>query len=380
MDRQIKVVVIDDSAFMRKSLALMLESDPHISVVATARDGREGIDKIYLCKPDLVTLDMEMPGMDGLTALKTIMRDIPVPVLMVSSLTTEGAQATMDALSLGAVDFLSKELSYVSINIVNIKEDLVAKVKAIAGSPAIQRHFHHLRMSGRNQIKNGHAVAPGATREWVIPQKDFDFIVLGVSTGGPHALLDLIPRLPADFPLPLAIVQHMPPHFTKTMAERINSLAKLHVKEAEDGDIVQRGTVLIAPGGKHLTFTHTRGAVYASVHDEPKSVLYRPSVDLMMSSAVEHAHAPLVGVIMTGMGKDGVKGLREIRQSGGYVIAQDQSSSVVYGMPKAAVEEGVVDSIVALHDLPDILTLLSGSSARNRGTAGSRKENQVSSE
>jgi len=357
--RTINVVVIDDSAFMRKSISMMLESDPGIKVVATARDGRDGIDKIREFRPDLVTLDIEMPVLDGLSALRIIMKEIPLPVIMISSLTSEGAQATLDALNLGAVDFIPKELSYVSVDIRKIREELIAKVKTIAGSRPFRRRPPGipLRAASPAPPGRGHQAAPG----WNIPAgagKNLKAVVLGISTGGPFALLQTIPKLGADFPLGIAIVQHMPPRFTKSLADRLDSLSALNVREAADGDVLAPGTVLLAPGGQHMTFRRRGGSVVATIGAEPSGSIYRPCADIMFTSAVETFNGPLLGVIMTGMGKDGLEGLRRIKQKGGTVIAQDEESCVVYGMPRAAVEDGVADAILPLEAIPAGLTRL----------------------
>lgn len=349
----VHVVVIDDSAFMRKSLTMLLESDPQIKVVATARDGREGIEKIRQFNPDVVTLDIEMPGMDGLTALGIIMKEMPRPVLMVSSLTTDGAKATIEALNLGAVDFIPKELSYVSLNIVKIKEELVAKVKSIAHSKAMQFRLQRIKEMRPDGVKK----PPFASRSDIrIPLKNFRAMVVGVSTGGPFALLQVLPKLEANFPLGIVIVQHMPPHFTKSLGERLNGLSKVTVKEAEHGEKIEPGTVLIAPGGSHLTFEKNgAGSPRIKISSEPSNTLYRPCVDIMVQSAVETYNAPLLGLIMTGMGKDGLEGLKLVKQKGGYIIAQNEETCVVYGMPKAVVDAGIADAVVALDEIPSVL-------------------------
>jgi two-component system, chemotaxis family, protein-glutamate methylesterase/glutaminase len=366
MTRTINCIVVDDSAFMRKSLAMMLESDPQIKVVATARDGREGIEKIRELHPDLVTMDIEMPGMDGLTALGIIMKECPLPVLMVSSLTTDGAKSTLDALGLGAVDFIPKELSFVSLDIVKIKQELVSKVKSIVQSRSLQFRLQRIRAASQgirdsaNAAKAGSA-APAAPAKPAAPtaigrRKDLRAVVLGISTGGPFALLQTIPKLPKDFPLGIAVVQHMPPRFTKSMAERLDGLSQVSVKEAEDGDVLVPGRVLIAPGGQHMTFKHQGSDVIAKITAEPAETLYRPCADVMMLSAVQAINGPLLGVIMTGMGKDGLEGLRKIKKNGGMVVAQNEESCVVYGMPKAAVDDGIADLVLPLEEIPAALT------------------------
>jgi len=354
----ITVVIIDDSAFMRKALTMMLESDPQIKVVATAGDGREGIEKILQYKPSLVTLDLEMPGMDGLTALGIIMRDMPLPVLVVSSLTREGSQVTLDALNLGAVDFIPKELSYVSLDIVKIKDELVSKVRHIVENQSFSMKIQRNGIPRFPLQSKKPRASPGLPRNRKSQETDYRVVTIGISTGGPFALLHTIPTLPADFPLGIAIVQHMPPHFTRTLAERLDSVSRLHVKEAEDGEKIDAGIVLIAPGGNHLTFRRDAAGVRTIVSVEPLNSMYRPSADLLMESAAQSFEGPIIGVIMTGMGKDGLEGLRVIKKRGGYVIAQDEASSVVYGMPKAAVNDGIADEVIPLEEIPAALVQL----------------------
>ncbi len=356
MPKQINVLIVDDSAFMRKSISLMLESDPEIKVIATARDGSEGVEMVRKFRPDVVTLDIEMPKMNGLEALKIIMKEMPVPVLMFSSLTSEGADSTMEALNLGAVDFIPKDMSYINVNIARKKEELIEKVKSIAHSATLR-----LRFAGLNKTQSSIGIKPvtgkpGITRSVKMPtRRDFRAMVLGISTGGPFALLNTLPKIPGSFPLGIAIVQHMPPRFTRSLAERINSLSELDVREAEDGDVLDQGSVLIAPGGKHLTFRKSGNEIIARISEEPATTLYRPCADVMMNSASEVIGSPLLGVIMTGMGKDGLEGLKNIKKKGGYIVAQNEQSCVVFGMPKAVVDEGIADAIVPLDEIPSLL-------------------------
>ncbi len=347
---KIRVVVVDDSAFMRKALTMMLESDGDITVVGTARDGAEGVQKVRHLKPDLVTMDIEMPRMDGLTALREIMEKHPVPVMMISSLTTDGARATLDALEMGAVDFIPKQLSYVSLDIVKIKEELLAKIKDIARRKSLLM----ARMRIRTKAKADHTVATGISEgkpkeaeqpvtATVKRHHQIHILAIGSSTGGPPALQAVIPRLPRNFPVGIIIAQHMPPTFTKSLAERLDSLSALQVKEAESGDYVQAGTVLIAPGGKHMTVKKNGSHAVVSVSDFPNDTLYKPCVDIMMNSVAEQFGGTAMGVILTGMGNNGVIGLKNIKNKGGIIIAQDEETSVVYGMPRAAAEAGIVD-------------------------------------
>ena len=366
MAKTISVVVIDDSAFMRKSISMMLESDPTIKVVATARDGKDGLEKVKQYQPDIVTLDVEMPVMDGITALKRIMKECPTPVVMLSSVTTEGAKITLDALNAGALDFIAKDRSFVSVAIKNIKDDLLEKVRAIASSSRVQLSFQKLRQRAGLKVAGLDAPSPKPRTPSIGKQyisrntQEFKALVLGISTGGPFALMQMLPKVPAGFPLPIAIVQHMPPNFTKSMAERLNAECQLTVREAVDGDKMEKGTVLIAPGGQHLVFQRRGSDVVARITEEPKSALYRPCVDVMMLSAVDACRGSLLGVIMTGMGKDGLEGLRAIKKSNGYVLAQDEDSCVVYGMPKAAVDDGLADAIVPLEGIAGALVQIVG--------------------
>ncbi len=331
----IRVLIVDDSAFMRKALAIMLEGDPEITVVDTARDGIEAIEKVRQLKPDIVTLDVEMPRMDGITALRQIMREHPVPVIMVSSLTQEGARATIEALEAGAVDFIPKQHAYVSIEISRIRSELIEKIKAIT------RTRPHLRMRARATTRDG---APS------LHFPDAQIIAIGVSTGGPRALQQVIPTLPANLPVPVVVVQHMPPHFTRSLAERLDSLSALPVVEAEEGMLLQAGQVFIAPGGRHLLVAMPNGKAVVHTPTEP-ATLHRPSVDVTFESVCRAFKGRVVAVVMTGMGRDGLDGARLIRQMGGKVLAQDEASCVVYGMPRAVVEAGLADAVLPLEQI-----------------------------
>lgn len=355
MRDSIRVIVIDDSAFMRKSLSMLLESDPEIEVIATARDGREGIEKITQLKPDLVTLDMEMPRMDGLTALKIIMKDTPLPVLIVSSLTSKDSETTLEALSLGAVDFIPKNISTGSLNIVNVKNEIIFKVKRICKSQYVQSRFNGCNFK---QLRKNILIEE-KTRDIYSSsgqlKEQFGAVVIGVSTGGPYALLQIIPELPADFPVGIVIVQHMPPHFTNSLAERLNKLSKIEVAEAKNGDKFCPGKAFVAPGGLHLTFAKSNNNIYCQVSNEETQSIYKPSVDLTMKSAVNVFDRPLLGVIMTGMGKDGINGLKLIKKNNGAVIAQNEETCVVYGMPKEAINAGIADVVVPLEEITTTL-------------------------
>lgn len=351
MTKKIKVVVIDDSAFMRKSISLMLESTNEIEVVATACDGIEGVEKVKTTQPDIVTMDIEMPRMDGLTALKIIMKECPTPVLMVSSLTTEGAFETIKALEYGAVDFIAKELAYLDVNINGIKDELIAKVKSIAGQNSLIAKLQRIQKLNFN--KNTHTFT--TKQEYALkqlPQIGYRAVALGISTGGPMSLQKVIPKLSKKLSIPVFVVQHMPPKFTKSLAERLNELSDVEVKEAEDNEIIGGGVVYIAPGGYHMTVVkNSENEPQISISELPSDKLHRPSVDVMLHSVIEVYNKYVIGIIMTGMGKDGSGGIKELKIKGGYAIAQDEDSCIVYGMPRAIVEAGYADLVLPLENI-----------------------------
>lgn len=349
---KIRVLIVDDSAFMRKSIQIMLESDPLIEIVDTARDGQQAIDLIKQHRPDVVTLDIEMPRMDGLSALKIIMKEFPTPVIMVSSLTTEGAESTLKAMELGAVDFIPKELSYVNLNIIKIKEEITSKVKTIGRHAKLQRRLR--RISGIDNRKD----TPSTKIKNKIPKYIYSAIGLGISTGGPLSLQKVIPSLSEKINIPIFIVQHMPPKFTQSLSERLNNMSPLYVKEAADGDIVKGGTVYIAPGGKHMTIVSRNGSKQIIISDKPDDTLHRPCVDVMLDSLVNVYDKSLLGIIMTGMGKDGLEGIRKLKSLGGYSIVQNETTCVVYGMPKAIVDNNLADSIIPLEKFPETINNL----------------------
>jgi len=357
----IKVVVVDDSAFMRKAISTMLAKDPEIDVVATARDGVEGLELIRKHNPDVVTLDIEMPRMDGLTTLRHIMMEMPRPVLMVSSLTNEGAEATLKALELGAVDFIPKQLSKVSLDIVKIEASLISKVKIVAS-----RKLMHTRPRAASIARPtapvttplaARAIARpasnGTTAAMVTPNGSAkrDVVVIGVSTGGPPAVQKVLSALPADFPASIIIAQHMPQAFTGPFAKRLDGLCKISVKEAEPGDRLKPGCAFIAPGGKHLLLKQMVSRVDLEISAEPVSALYKPSANVLITSAAEAVGRRALGVILTGMGNDGMEGIRALKLKGGRALAQSDASCVVYGMPKAIVDAGLSDEIVDIDEM-----------------------------
>ena len=352
MNEKISVLIVDDSAFMRKSLSIMLESDPSITVISTAKNGQEGYDLAKKLRPDIITLDIEMPVMDGLTALKKIMSDCPTSVLMVSSLTTEGAKDTIKALELGAIDFIPKELSYVSVNISKIKDDLVQKVKEIARQKSLKERFKRLKSLNSNFTSD----KKSTVIQKDLPVKVFKAIALGISTGGPLTLQKILPLLSEKINIPILIVQHMPPKFTKSLAERLNSLCKLEVKEAENEESLKPGVIYIAPGGFHMKLEKVGlHDIQINIATEPADSLHRPSVDVMMNSVIDIFGKYTLGIIMTGMGKDGFEAVKKLKGIGGYCIAQNEETCVVYGMPKTIVDADLADLVLPADKIPETI-------------------------
>lgn len=361
MKSRIKVLIVDDSAFMRKSISIMLESDEEIEVVATARDGLEGYNLVRTLRPDVVTLDIEMPKMDGLTALQKIMKDCPTPVMMVSSLTTEGAEATMKALEYGAVDFIPKELSYVNVNIIQIREELIKKVKEIVRQKSLQQRLERIR---KYSVKSVNTAVPFGKVTGTIPRFNFRAVTIGISTGGPLSLQKVIPGLSPKLNCPIFIVQHMPPKFTKSLANRLDAMSELSVKEAEEGDIIKPNSVYLAPGGFHMLLQKNSGTVVVNISSEPSNTLHRPAVDVMMNSVLDIYGKNTLGVIMTGMGKDGLEGITRLKSLGGYSVTQSEETCVVYGMPRAVDEAGKSDISAPLEKIAETInnTVINGNS------------------
>ena len=351
--KKIRVLIVDDSVFMRKAISRMLSLAPDIEVVDTAADGREAVEKTAQLRPDIVTMDVKMAGMDGLAALDRIMREHPTPVIMLSSLTQEGAEVTLKALDLGAVDFIDKTRVESSMNITFLSNELIAKVRAIAGVDVGKMITHHAMAvapqatSGAQLRKPSQERSPGPSR--------IDVVAIGTSTGGPPALQNLIPKFSADFPSSVIIVQHMPLGFTRTLAERLHAQSNLPVAEAVSGEVVKPGRVLIAPAGRHLKLRSRNGQYVVHLDSEPADSLHRPSVDVMMESVAKACGKKCLGVLLTGMGSDGAKGMRAIKETGGTTLAESEETCIVYGMPKSAIEDGVVDKIVPIYDMADAI-------------------------
>jgi two-component system chemotaxis response regulator CheB len=335
-----KVLIVDDSALMRQLLTQILASDPELEVVGTAGDPFVAREKIKALNPDVLTLDIEMPRMDGLTFLEKLMRGHPMPVVMISSLTDKGADTTFRALSLGAIDYVSKPKVDVSNGTIEQADEIVAKIKAAA------------RARVRPPSKQTAPATPsGKTYHFSATHK---VVAIGSSTGGTEALKDLLSPLPADFP-GIVIVQDMPETFTRQFSERLDSLCKIRVKEAQDGDHILPGHALLAPGGHHMTVVR-RGMEYGvHVYRGERVNLHMPSVDVLFSSCARNMEKNALGVILTGMGADGAKGMLEMKQAASFNIAQDESTCVVFGMPREAILLNAVDQVLPLDQIPNAL-------------------------
>ncbi|MGM5488679.1 MAG: protein-glutamate methylesterase/protein-glutamine glutaminase [Nanobdellota archaeon] len=330
--KMIRVIVTDDSAFMCKLLSDIINSDPELEVVATARDGKELLEKIGTHKPDLITLDISMPVMDGITALKEIMSKNPLPVIMISSLADE--ENTFTCLELGAVDFIPKTSGIISIDMNKKKDIIISKIKA-AFSARVDSTITE------QTVDESHSYSG----------KYDQILCVGASTGGPKAIESVLQGLPEDFPLPTIIVQHLPEEFTLPFAKRLDRLSSLKVKEAEDREMIKCGVVYIAPGDFHLELRQSKDGAVIHLQKEERVEGVRPSIDVMMRSAAQVYGDKVIGVILTGMGKDGTEGLRAIKDKQGVTIVQDETTSIVPGMPRSAVKAGVADKVVPLSSI-----------------------------
>lgn len=338
MAEPIRVLVVDDSAFMRKIISDLLSCDSDIVVIATARDGIDAVEKCKQLHPDVVTLDVEMPRLDGLACLERLMTECPTPTLMVSSLTQEGAATTVRALALGAVDFVAKPSGSISLDMAKVREDLVDKVKVAA-----RANLHSVRRrSDALPLGHGQPIKLGTSGRRIV--------CIGCSTGGPGALHEVLPRLPADLGVPVLVVQHMPPGFTRSLAQRLDELSPLRIREAAAGDHFGPGDVMLAPGGYHMTLAD-RDTI--ALNQDPPMHGVRPAVDVMLNSVIRHYGGDVVGVILTGMGFDGARTMAELHRAGGYTIAEHQSTCVVYGMPRAVVELGAADVVAPIQNVAE---------------------------
>ena len=348
-----RVLVVDDSGFFRRRVKEILEEDPLLTVVGDAANGQEAIDKAEELKPDVITMDIEMPVMDGITATQRIMASNPTPIVMFSSLTTEGAKATLDALEAGALDFLPKRFEDISQDRDEAKKLLCQRVRAIASKKnTLRKIVPTAKTSTSNPASSTTSVATPVARSAVKITKSggIDIVAIGTSTGGPLALQNVLVNLPADFSKPIVMIQHMPATFTPAFAKRLDQLCKISVKEAEDGEQLKPGVALLAPGGKQMLVEGRPGnAVIRIIESEP-SLTYKPSVDITFRSVNNVFPAKTLAIVLTGMGADGKEGARTLKAQGSEIWAQDEESCVVYGMPAAIVEAGLADQIFSIND------------------------------
>ncbi len=355
----IRVLIVDDSAFMRRLLTKVLEPYKDIEVVATAMDGVFALDKIEQLEPspDVITLDLEMPRLDGMSTLKRIVDKHQLPVVLVSAHTSEGAKATFDALAAGAVDFITKPDRIFSSPVASLGKDLVTKIRVATRAKIRRPVTRATTLSPRPRVLDARA-APAR-----------DVVGIAVSTGGPNALSTLLAEIQSGFRPALLIVQHMPEGFTGQFAERLARLPRIEVREAADGDTVSAGCALVAPGGRHMLVEREKARVAVRLTRADPVRGHRPSADVLFRSMAEVVGAKSIGMILTGMGEDGAEGISAIQKADGHTLAQDESSSIVYGMPKAAIERGVVDRVLPLSEMAGYLNSLS--SERERQQRGS---------
>jgi two-component system, chemotaxis family, protein-glutamate methylesterase/glutaminase len=341
MDRVLKVLVVDDSAYVRKVVKQMLSRSPFLEVVGTARDGREALELVEQLEPDVVTCDLIMPELDGVGFVREQMRRRPLPIIIMS-IASETGEAALTALDAGAVDFVQKPTALATEKIFEVSDELIEKVKSAAGIPMARVRISAPAAEAAEQQQQ--ATSPAVTRKELV-----DVVVIGISTGGPQALKRLIPQLPADFAAPLAMVMHMPVGYTEMYARKLNELSPLEVREAHEGDVLRAGLALLAPAGRHLTFRRRAGGeVVAHLDSRPFELPHRPSVDVLFQSAAEVYRQRALGVVMTGMGSDGKQGAAWIKAQGGLVYTESEETCVVYGMPSSVVEAGLSDRSVPL--------------------------------
>lgn len=331
-DRQIRVLIVDDSPFVRKALLRIFEAEPSMTVAGVARNGKEAVEKILTLKPDVVTLDIMMPVIDGIETLKIVMESYPVPVLVLSQFTHEGAELTLKALQLGAMDFVDKSTKGM-MDFYALAAEIVSKVKAIA-------HNKPKALAYESKVLSGYS-----------PRGIVDVVAIGASTGGPPALGMVLQKFPKDITFGLLIVQHMPKGFTAALAQRFDSICAIRVREARDRDRIEPGLALIAPSGFHMRVR--KGGIFVGIDMEPLQLIHRPSVDVLFGSVAETYGIRSIGVILTGMGSDGAIGMRALKDRGALTLAQDEATSVIFGMPRSAIIAGAVDKVVSLTDMAE---------------------------
>ena len=365
---KIRVLVVDDSVVIRRLVTDILNSDPELEVVGAAANGKIALAKITQVNPDILTLDIEMPEMDGLQTLKELRKTYPkLPVIMFSTLTSRGGEATLEALTLGANDYVTKPANVGGITegMQRVKDDLIPKIKALcgrsmglsSGSMPQGKLFTRMASHAALPMVQGFAkpINTGFQNARPAVTKRIDIVAIGVSTGGPNALAEVLPLLPGNLPVPMVITQHMPPVFTRLLAERLSSKCALKVREGEPGAVLEPGTIWLAPGDYHMTLVRNGTRLHLALNQEPPENSCRPSVDVMFRSVVGYFSGNTLGVILTGMGQDGLRGCQYIKEAGGQVLAQDEASSVVWGMPGFVAKAGLADKVMPLDQIgPEI--------------------------
>lgn len=386
---QLKVLVVDDSSFFRRRVSEIINSDPGLTVIDSAVNGKEAVEKTRLHKPDVITMDIEMPVMNGIDAVKSIMGSQPVPILMFSSLTHEGAKATLDALEAGALDFLPKKFEDIARDRKEASDLLIQRIKEIArrrfglrpirpkkaeSGAGLSKAQENLKAAS-SVLKKAPPVAPRPTqapaparaagaplpgRRPRASGKSYKLLAIGTSTGGPVALQSVLTKLPANFPLPILLIQHMPAAFTGAFAQRLDSLCKISVKEAANGDVIRPGCAYLAPGGTQMMVEGNASSARIKVIDGGDRMNYKPSVDVTFAAAAKLFGADVLAVVLTGMGADGRDGARMLKQQGSKIWAQDEESCVVYGMPQAVASSGISEESIALSDIADRIMIETG--------------------
>lgn len=343
--KKISVMVVDDSAFMRRMISDMIDQDDGLEVIGAARNGADALVKYESLNPDVVTLDIELPDINGLDLLTQLLNIKSKPVIMLSTLTQKGAEATFEAMNRGAVEFISKPSGAISLDISKIQEELVGKIKlSVEAKVSVPQPKSEIAEEPRYKPEISYQL-----KEDTKPP----LLIIGSSTGGPRALQEVIPKLPRDFPAPVLIVQHMPPKFTKSLADRLNRLSFLEVKEAEQGDRLEKGRVYLAPGGFHMKIVAENQGLTIVLTEEPAVHGVRPSCDVLLHSAEKVNGHKLLAVILTGMGKDGTDGLASLKRvQDVYTIAESEQTSIVFGMPRAVIQSGLADQVCSLEDIP----------------------------
>lgn len=348
MRRKIRVLIADDSALMRRELRRIMEGDPDIEVVASVRNGQEAVEQTKFLDPDVVALDINMPVMDGLTALQYIMMEAPRPVVMISSLTQEGALTTYEALELGAVDFVGKPSGTISKDIAKVAEEIIYKIHSAAGANTSNLRLRTRRRAWPRERKVT-AVQPKIRSSQKI-------VIIGQSTGGPNTIMDIIPFLPANLGVPVIIVQHMPASFTPSFAQRLDKICAFPFKEAKSGDLLEPNHGYLAPGDIHMTLAPRglgKNGALVRLTRIPRDTLHTPSVDVTMESVLAYYGANTIAVLLTGMGADGANAMAKIRQAGGRTIAESEKTAVVFGMPKEAIKRGGAEFVLPSYEIAD---------------------------